>query len=65
MLFGHAVSHLVRALCASFDNMSATPCAWCASSSSCPENRIMSHVFSLTCPDCIHLVSHGPGTMML
>ena len=65
MIHGPAASQLMRALCACCDNMSATPSVWCASSSSCPEYRVISSVFSLTCPDCVHLVSHSPSTVML
>ena len=61
MILGPAVSQLRRAICASCDNMSATPSLRCAFSSSCPEYRIISPVFSLTCPDCVHLVSHSPS----
>ena len=65
MILGPTAFQLMRASCVSCGNMSATPSVWYASSSSCPEYRISYPVFSLTCHDWVHLVSHSPSTVML
>ena len=58
-------SQPMSAACASGANIRATPSVWGAPSSMCPEYSSCSPAESLSCPDCIHLVSHSPSTLIL
>ena len=58
-------SQPMSAACASGANIRATPSVWGAPSSMCPEYSSCSPDESLSCPDCIHLVSHSPSTLIL
>ena len=58
-------SQPISAACASGANIRATPSLWGAPSSMCPEYNSCSPDESLSCPDCIHLVSHSPSTLIL
>ena len=58
IIFGPAASELMRGCFVSGDNISATTSMCGALSCSCADYRTVSPVSSLTCPDCVHLVSH-------
>ena len=58
-------SQPMSAACASGANIRATLSVWGAPSSMCPEYSSCSPDESLSCPDCIHLASHSPSTLIL
>ena len=62
---GPCASHPISAFWAVVDNIKATPSVWGASSSSCPENRSISPVANLLCPEPVHLDSLIPSKVSL